>query len=199
MDLKWKLSSPSLKLNPQAATDKLKASPLALLHGISSKKFVRQFGKTTIARSTVTTVEEEKGAQARESTACGVPLKQADEKGRPLLLMPPIAPLPNLLFKPSPKKVDVSSSLKRLEVLRRKAESMASSGSLLTTQPSTFDALINRPALTQLLLESVQSPIVNNLQDAMATPQQTGGPDALAGLARLQALRREGNRLVNML
>ena len=108
------------------------------------------------------------------------------------LLMPPIAPLSVGLVKPSPT-LDIPAALSRLEILRHKAESIASASS----QP-TESTISNRPALTQLLLESVQSPIVKVQPEAKPQAEARQGPSD-AQLARLQALRGEGRRLVNMI
>ena len=200
-DWKQQLSSPCMKLKYKATDDKPQASPLTPQRSplsLSSKTFIRQFGRTTMSKSLVKTVDVEvasmeSSSESTRDTSTTEAVEETCEERPFTLLMPPIAPLSFGLVKPSPT-VDIPAALSRLELLRNKAESMASASS----QP-TESTICNRPALTKLLLESVQSPI-GKVQQPDAKPQAAArqGPSE-AQLERLQALRREGSRLVNMI
>lgn len=174
-----------------------------------SKIYTRQLGKTTVKTtlicgpSSAQQTPEKQPPQAGNTTET---TKHAandhlDEDGPSLaLLMPPMVPLAGPTRRPPPH-IDVAGALGRLAFLRLQASQLHSA-----TVPSSYVSPAwtdetgvqgDRPALARLLLDAIQSPVMITPHDLKAE----GGKhdEASEALIRLQALRREGNRLVNMI
>ena len=201
MDWKSHLLSPNIKLKNTSDRSSQQPSPLTAVptnnpprSPFGSKTYTRQFGKTTAKTCIAQTPEKENAVKDKTKIRCSQPMQDdstdVDEGPQYILLMPPIFPLSLGMSRPS-DRINVSDSLKRLELLRQKAQSSCSIVMASVTETSDQE---ERPSLSQLLHVSVQSPIVH-------TSHPSNVPAVIKfetseALSRLQALRREGNRLV---